>query len=68
MRSYFNEVINGLPVKKEYVDMRYTRGALYWNVDRKNLGKSNLNNIAAHRLYKQMTVRNVNTCRYLAER
>ena len=62
------DIINDLPVKKEYVDVRYTRGALYWNVDRKNLGKSNLSKVAAHPHYRQMTVRNVNTCRYLAGR
>lgn len=61
------KIIADLPVKKEYIDIRYTGGALYWNVDRKNLGKSNVSKIAAHRHYKLMTVRNVNTCRYLAE-
>ena len=63
-----SDVINALPVKKEFIDLRYTRGALYWNVERKNLGKSNLNKIVTHRLYKLMTIRNVNTCRYLAGR
>ena len=60
--------IDALPAKREYVDIRYTKGALYWNVDRKNLIRSNLSKIASHPLYKLMTVRNVNTCRYLAER
>ncbi|MBN1760547.1 MAG: DUF1697 domain-containing protein [Chitinispirillaceae bacterium] len=61
------KTIDVLPVRREYIDIRYTRGALYWNVDRKNLARSNLSKIASHPLYRQMTIRNVNTCRYLAE-
>lgn len=55
-----------LPVKKEFVDIRYVRGAIFWNVDRKNYNKSHLNKIIGHMLYQFMTVRNVNTARYLA--
>lgn len=62
------KIIDDLPVNKEFVTISYTKGALYWNVQRENLGKSNLSKIATHPHYRLMTVRNVNTCRYLAEK
>lgn len=56
-----------LPIKTEYIDIKYSKGALLWNVKRKNYNKSHLNKIITHRLYQLMTVRNVNTARFLAE-
>ena len=61
------EILDELPVKKEFIDVRYVPGALFWNIDRNNYNKSNLNKIISHRVYQFMTVRNVNTARYLAE-
>lgn len=58
--------INELPIRKEYLDIRYTAGALIWNVQRENYNKSQLNKIIGHRLYRYLTIRNVNTARYLA--
>jgi uncharacterized protein (DUF1697 family) len=55
-----------LPVKKDFVDARYTKGAIFWNVQRVNYNKSRLNKLIGHELYRHMTVRNVNTARYLA--
>ena len=60
------DIINELPIRKEYLDIRYTAGALIWNVRRENYNKSQLNKIIGHRLYQYMTIRNVNTARYLA--
>jgi len=60
------DIINELPIRKEYLDVRYTAGALIWNVKRENYNKSQLNKIIGHRLYQYMTIRNVNTARYLA--
>jgi uncharacterized protein (DUF1697 family) len=67
----FNEIdtkktIDEIPVKKEYIDIRYIKGALYWNIDRKDYNKSQLNKLISHKLYQLMTMRNVNTARYLA--
>jgi uncharacterized protein (DUF1697 family) len=59
------ETINLLPMKKEYVDIRYIEGAIIWNVDKENYNKSQLNKLIGHRFYKLMTVRNVNTARHL---
>jgi uncharacterized protein (DUF1697 family) len=67
----FNEInneniIDNLPVKKEFMKLLYVDGALIWNVSRTEYNKSQLNKIISHKIYKSMTVRNVNTARYLA--
>ena len=62
-----DETINKLPIKKEFVDIRYVNGAIFWNIDRKLYNKSQMSKIASHKLYQMMTVRNINTVRYLAE-
>jgi uncharacterized protein (DUF1697 family) len=59
-------IVDELPFKKEYVDVRYVKGALFWNIDRRNYNKSQLNKIIGHKSYKFMTLRNVNTARFLA--
>lgn len=70
--AYLFEEVNNegimelLPVKKEYLQLVYVDGALIWNVDRINYNKSQLNKIISNKIYKEMTVRNVNTARYLA--
>ncbi len=60
------KTIDELPVKKEFIDIRYTKGAIYWNIKRKNYNKSHLNKIISHKLYQFMTMRNINTARFLA--
>jgi uncharacterized protein (DUF1697 family) len=60
------KIIDELPIRKEFIDIRYTKGALFWNVKPDNYNKSHLNKLISHRLYQQMTIRNVNTVRNLA--
>lgn len=60
-------IIDELPFKREFVDMRYVEGAVFWKVKRSEYNKSQLNKIIISKLYKGMTVRNVNTARKLAE-
>jgi uncharacterized protein (DUF1697 family) len=60
------ETMNVLPIKKEYLDIFYTKGAIIWHVDRNNYNKSHLNKLISHKSYQLMTVRNVNTARFLA--
>ena len=60
------QTINELPIKKEFLNIRYVKGAIFWRVSRKNYNKSHLNKIISHKLYQLMTVRNVNTARFLA--
>lgn len=61
------KILDELPVKREYIDIRYVKGALYWRIDRENYNKSQLNKLVGHRYYHLMTIRNVNTARRLAE-
>ncbi|MCB2218199.1 MAG: DUF1697 domain-containing protein [Desulfobulbaceae bacterium] len=60
------EILQLLPLKKEFINVIYVKGALIWNVNRNNYNKSHLNKIISHKAYKDMTVRNVNTALYLA--
>lgn len=60
-------IIDELPIKKEFIDIRYVKGAIIWNVKKKEYNKSHLNKVVGIKLYKQMTVRNVNTVRRLVE-
>ena len=60
------KILDELPLKKEFIEVRYIKGAIYWNVKRENVYKSQLAKLISHKLYKSMTVRNVNTARYLA--
>lgn len=58
--------ISDIPIKKEFIDMRYVKGAIIWNLKKKEYNKSHLNKIISLKQYQLMTVRNVNTARYLA--
>ena len=60
------DTIEKLPLNIEHIDVRYKNGAIFWNVKRENLSKSKLTKLASHKFYKLMTVRNVNTARFLA--
>ncbi len=61
------KTIDELPVKKKFMNIAYVKGAIYWNIDRKNYNKSHLNKIIGHKLYQLMTLRNINTVRKLSE-
>jgi uncharacterized protein (DUF1697 family) len=60
------EIVNELPIKKEYINIKYVQGAVIMNVLRSNYNKSQMNKIIGYKKYKEMTVRNVNTAKYLA--
>lgn len=59
-------LLNTLPINREYVSVRYIRGALVLNLDRKNYAKGHTNKLTSHDAYQFMTMRNVNTARFLA--
>lgn len=48
-------------------NIAYIDGAIVWNIDRKNYNKSGMRKLIGTELYKNMTARNVNTTRKLAE-
>jgi uncharacterized protein (DUF1697 family) len=60
-------ILSELPMNKDFVEVSYVKGAIIWTIDRQNLNKSCLNKLIGHRLYKSMTIRNINTARYLSE-
>lgn len=61
-------IVAEIPLKREYADIIYTKGALIWHILKKNYNKSRLNTLIGKELYQHMTVRNVNTARFLAGR
>ena len=61
------ELINELPIKKQYLEIKYVHDALIWNIKKENYNKSQITKIAGHSSYSKMTTRNANTARKLAE-
>lgn len=59
------KVLDELPEKKEFEDVKYIPGAVLWRIDRDNVTKSRMLKIIGTKLYSQMTVRNCNTVRKL---
>ncbi len=60
------KILDELPLRKEHARILYVPGAVIWNIRRTDYNKSRLNKIISHRMYQDMTVRNVNTARRLA--
>ena len=56
-------VLEELTIKPGIDTVRYVPGAVLWSIDRKNVTKSGLMKIIGTKIYKIMTVRNVNTTR-----
>jgi uncharacterized protein (DUF1697 family) len=59
-------LVSELPVKREFLTIFYTPGAIVWNIKRQNYNRSHITKIAGHSSYARMTTRNVNTARKLA--
>lgn len=60
-------VLKQVMFKPELDDVRYVAGAIVWRVDRKNITRSGMTRLTGTPLYKQMTIRSVNTTRKLLE-
>lgn len=56
-----------LPANEGIDRIIYVKGAVLWSYDRDLAGKSGMNKIIGTKLYRRMTVRNVNTARKLYE-
>ena len=57
------EVMDILDIREGVDNVVYQQGAIFWQVDKDNIGKSRLTKLIGSELYKNMTVRNVNTLR-----
>ncbi|MGN8646270.1 DUF1697 domain-containing protein [Gracilibacillus sp. HCP3S3_G5_1] len=63
-----NEAVLGNLVIKPNIDtVKYVPGAILWSVDKKNVTKSGMSRIVGSKIYKQVTIRNVNTVRKIYE-
>ncbi len=59
------DVLSQFKLKPEIDNVKYVHGAVVWNVLRKDIGRSGLLKIVGTPLYKQVSIRNVNTLRKL---
>lgn len=59
-------LVEELPVKRQFMNIFYTPGAIVWNIKREDYGRSQITKIVGHSSYARMTTRNVNTARKLA--
>lgn len=59
-------LVSQLPIKREFLTIFHTPGAIIWNIKRENYNRSQITRIAGHSSYARMTTRNVNTARKLA--
>lgn len=50
-------------IRPEIDTVIYVSGTILWSVSRENASKSGLNRIVSKKIYKQITIRNVNTVR-----
>lgn len=60
-------VLEQLTVKQDIDDVEYVPGAVIWRVDRDKLTRSGMMKLPGDDLYQQMTIRNCNTVRKLAD-
>ncbi|RHW32138.1 DUF1697 domain-containing protein [Neobacillus notoginsengisoli] len=60
-------VLERLVIKPTIDQVRYVPGAILWSIDKKNATKSGMSKIIGSTIYKQVTVRNVNTTRKIYE-
>lgn len=59
-------ILDQLPVNPGVDEVKYTNGTILWHIDRKNATKSGAQKLVGTDLYKNMTIRNVNTVRKIA--
>jgi len=59
--------INLIKMTKGVDNLKYISGVIVWNVDKKQYPKSGMHKFIGTVVYKNMTARNVNTVRKLAE-
>lgn len=60
-------ILKEINCKPEIESIVYIPGAVVWNIDRKNVTRGSIVKLINTNLYKDMTIRNINTVRKLAE-
>ena len=61
------KTLEALPSDPEIEDVKYVPGAVIWRIDRKNVTRSKMPKVIGTPLYRQLSIRNVNTIRKLDE-
>lgn len=56
-------ILENLKIRPEIDNVIYRPGAILWSVDKTDASKSGMSKIVGTKLYKKMTIRNVNTVR-----
>lgn len=60
------EIVDELPIKREFIEIFYAHDCLIWNIPRANYNRSHITKLVSHPVYAAMTTRNCNTARKLA--
>lgn len=60
-----DKLIDDMPINTEMEEVVYRPGTLLWSAEVANLGKSKVAKLVSHKVYKDMTVRNLNTTKKL---
>ncbi|MGA5691812.1 DUF1697 domain-containing protein [Cytobacillus pseudoceanisediminis] len=60
-------VLENLVIKPNIDSVKYVPGAILWSVDKINITKSGKTKLIGSKIYKQVTIRNVNTARKIYE-
>lgn len=61
------DIVNHIPFNPEIEDVIYAHGAAIWRIDRDKVTRGQVVKIIGTGIYKQITIRNVNTVRKLYE-
>lgn len=59
------DILNQISIKPDIETVKYVHGALVWNIARKNTTPGSAIKLVQSKIYKKMTVRNINTVRKL---
>ncbi|WP_173917505.1 DUF1697 domain-containing protein [Halobacillus sp. Marseille-Q1614] len=60
-------VLNHLVIKPEIDTVKYVSGAILWSLAKKDVNRSGMKKLVGSKIYKKVTVRNVNTTRKIYE-
>ena len=61
------EILADVPAKTDIEEIIYRPGTLLWSAQVTNINRTNLAKLASRKIFREMTVRNLNTTRKLYE-
>lgn len=60
-------ILTQIEIKKDIEETSYSKGVLYWSAKMETITKSKMVKLSSQKIYKEMTVRNMNTTRKMLE-